>query len=390
MAFPHPVEQEAPSNETTIDDGHEGSVLEPANFGKRAASWTVNLQGIQNSVNLGRDFAASARGEKALYVTFANQIAGKSYTGPWNQVWQEGINDWAQFSLYKSGESANYQSNGGVASVVRSSDRMESFFGFGNQIYSYYFSGSTWHGSTENKAKSAAVGTSITGASRDPRSMEIFYVGKDGNLLHSFSNEDGQKWAIDQFLWSGPVNPISLASIASTRFSQLSVFWTRPDGAIWTAWLSSAGWQGKQLLGPGSASPSSRLTAVTRSELRINVFYVGSDNRVRQIYWKSENPGTWNTPSEPISNLPAAPGGLGSVSMNPNHQEVFFLGTDSKLKHAYWTESANSWKSEALPGASTACMPSGSLEVVSRRDGTMEGWCKATSNTALVHFYYYA
>ncbi|KAH7386529.1 hypothetical protein BKA64DRAFT_681112 [Cadophora sp. MPI-SDFR-AT-0126] len=76
--------------------------------------------------------------------------------------------------------------------------------------------------------------------------------------------------------------------------------------------------------------------------------------------------------------------------MNPNHQEVFFLGTDSKLKHAYWTESANTWKSEALPGANIACMPSGSLEVVSRRDGTMEGWCKATSNNALVHFYYYA
>lgn len=92
-------------------------------------------------------------------MTFANQIAGKSYTGPWNQVWQEGVNDWAQFSLYKSSESANYQTNGGVASVVRSPERMESFFGWGNQIFSYYFSGGTWFGTTEKKANSAAVGT---------------------------------------------------------------------------------------------------------------------------------------------------------------------------------------------------------------------------------------
>jgi len=231
---------------------------------------------------------------------------------------------------------------------------------------------------------------SLTASSRDPRSMEIFYVGNTGDLRHSYSNDDGQKWVIDQHLWDGPINPISLTSIASTKFAQLAVFWTRPDGAIWGAWLGTSGWQGKQLLGPGSAHSSSRLTAIARSELRINIFYIGNDKKVHQIYWKSETPGTWNTPSEPISNLATSPGSLSAVSMNFNHQEVFFLGSDSKLKHAYWTEDAKVWKSEALPGASSACQASGSLEVVSRKDGTMEGWCKATSDTDLVHFYYYA
>ncbi|KAK0109175.1 hypothetical protein ONS96_002998 [Cadophora gregata f. sp. sojae] len=391
MALPQPNEQGSLVNETIHAIGEEISNLQSGNLHKRA-SWTVGIQSIKNSASLGRDFAASARSGGSLYVTFANQLNGKLQAQPWNMLWQEGVSDWSQYPLSIDG--SNNQVDGGVASVVRSTDRMESFFGRGNEIYSYYFVAQNgignWFSSSEKKARAAAAGTSISAVSREPRSMEIFYVGNNGDLRHSYSNDDGQKWVIDQTLWSGPVNPISLTSITSTRLAQLAVFWTRPDGAIWGAWLNGSGWQGKQLLGPGSAHPSSRLTTTTRSELRINIFYIGNDKKVHQIYWKSETPGTWNTPSEPISNLAATPGSLSAVSMNFNHQEVFFLGSDSKLKHAYWTEAAKTWKSEALPGANSACQASGSLGVVSRRDGTMEGWCKATSNKDLVHFYYYA
>ncbi|KAH6706271.1 hypothetical protein BKA61DRAFT_697900 [Leptodontidium sp. MPI-SDFR-AT-0119] len=197
------TEQEALSNETTIDANEEGSSFQDGNLQKRAPSWTVGTQNIENSASLGRDFAASARSGASFYVTLANQPNGKSQARPWQMNWQE--------------------VDGGVASVVHSTTRMESSFGQGNEIHSYYFAAQNgvgnWYRSSEKKANAAAVGTGISAVSRDPRSMEIFYVGNNGDLRHFYSNDDGQKWVIDQFLWNGPINPTSPTSTGSTGFT---------------------------------------------------------------------------------------------------------------------------------------------------------------------------
>jgi len=137
-----------------------GSNMQGSDLHKRA-SWTVAVQNIKNSGGLGRDFAATARSGSAMYVTLANKPNGTSQPQPYNLLWQEGTNDWALYPLSTNGN--NIQVDGGVATVVRSTARMESFFGRGNEIYSYYFSASdgagNWYSSNERKAKAAAVGT---------------------------------------------------------------------------------------------------------------------------------------------------------------------------------------------------------------------------------------
>ncbi|KAH0525818.1 hypothetical protein TsFJ059_009231 [Trichoderma semiorbis] len=68
-----------------------------------------------------------------------------------------------------------------------------------NVIHSrFWMSSGGWGNSGVDKAIQAAPGTHIEGISRESSHMEIFYVGTNGNRMHSYTTNSGSNWVIDQ------------------------------------------------------------------------------------------------------------------------------------------------------------------------------------------------
>ncbi|MFF4330256.1 CAP domain-containing protein, partial [Streptomyces sp. NPDC001591] len=89
-----------------------------------------------------------------------------------------------------------------------------------------------------------------------------------------------------------PTTPFRGTSAVSQREDHLDVFWVGPDGSVRSQWWDggsrSGAWNGHgsfNIAPPGSAAPSSAVSAVSQREDHLDVFWVGPDGSVRSQWW---------------------------------------------------------------------------------------------------------
>ncbi|RFU79393.1 peptidase m64 [Trichoderma arundinaceum] len=216
---------------------------------------------------------------------------------------------------------------------------MEGFYSSDNNtIHSrYWTSGGGWMNSGQDKYLRSAAGTGITGVSCEESHIEIFYVGTNGNLAHSCLLDSGANWVVDSVLAGSDWGTLANKGIgALSRNSQhQEVWWITTTGTINLAsWDSLNDWGYSSMRPDGTAHPSSGIAILARSNVRENVFYIGSDQKVYQRFWIDGMPIVWKF--EKLSDLHAAPGSSAAVSMNSQHMEVFWTALDGSVTHVYW------------------------------------------------------
>ncbi len=175
----------------------------------------------------------------------------------------------------------------------------------------------------------------------------------------SLSDEQERLGALEQKIWAprwenlggDAQNDPAVASWASGR---LDVFWRGTNNHLMHRWYPNFGaWSFLQDLG---GTPASSVAAVATDNLRLDVFYFDSSrNLIRQYFDGS----AWGTQTITLAATEKPPVGSGPTvtSWSAGRLDVFWRGTDNKLKHIWRTSYTANWTAVQDLGESLSSDP---------------------------------
>ncbi|WP_148712692.1 hypothetical protein [Corallococcus sp. AB030] len=146
---------------------------------------------------------------------------------------------------------------------------------------------------------------------------------------------------------------------------------TNTEGAYeLTFIIKRHGWRESELAGPGSASGSSGIAAVSRIPGSMELWWVGGNGSVEGAYWYDGQPWARYQIAGPGSASTSS--GIAAVSRIPGSMELWWVGGNGSVEGAYWYD-GQPWARYELanPGKASA---SGGIAAVSRIPGSMELW----------------
>jgi len=187
----------------------------------------------------------------------------------------------------------------------------------------------------------ARPGSPLAAVTRLDGALDAFWIGPDGAVATTWASPN-----VDEARWHPPfpITPPGAArgdsplAVVTRLNDALDVFWIGPDGAVATTWASpnvdEARWHPPFPITPGGAArPGSPLTAVTRLEGALDVFWIGPDGAVATT-WANPNvdEARWHPPF-PITPAGAArPGSpLTAVTRLEGALDVFWIGPDGAV-----------------------------------------------------------
>lgn len=225
-----------------------------------------------------------------------------------------------------------------------------------------------WHEPTVDWSTHSPVAVTRSGAvqacsglavvARIPVHLDVFWIGPDGAIWTTWWDEVASNGGWDQHL-PVPITPPGAARLGSpiaavARIPEhIDVFWIAPDGSIVTHWwdatphLSWGDHPPFAITAPGSASTASGLAAVARTQLHLDVFWVGPTGAVESHWWDATPGRSWpdhlgTRIAEPGTAHTGSP--LAAVSHNSRHIDVFFVAPDGAATLQWWdTGTGGGW-----------------------------------------------
>jgi hypothetical protein len=256
-----------------------------------------------------------------------------------------------------------------VAAVARTPDHLDVFWigpdgGIGSTWWDAA-AGSSWgdHQPFPIAPRgSAGPGSGLAAVSRGPNHLDVFWVGPDGGIGSTWWDAaPGGGWDEHDRFGIAPPGAAragsAVAAVARTA-DHLDVFWVGPDGGIGSTWWDAApgsSWGDHQPFGiapGGAAGAGSGLVAVARTAEHLDVFWVGPGGDIASNWWDAAPGCSWGDHA-PFGIAPpgAARAGspLSAVSRNPEHLDVFWMGTDGAIGSTWWNSAPGSSWGDHLP-----------------------------------------
>ena len=175
-----------------------------------------------------------------------------------------------------------------------------------------------------------------------------------------------------------------LSQIGAVSRSQdkLDIFTTDVPGVIRTAaWEPefTDGWHGWWTINGGQTAPGAPVTAVSRSTDKLDIFVVGFDNRVYTAAWEPDFTDGWHG-WFPIGNLQVPPGArISAVSRSTDKLDIFVVGNDGQVWTAAWEPAfADGWHGWFAISGVTA-PPGAPVNAVSRSTDKLDIFVTDTS-----------
>ncbi len=216
----------------------------------------------------------------------------------------------------------------------------------------------------------------IVAVSRFATNMEAWWFGPNPGIRGAFWYDDGQGWRTYGV-------PSRLSNASSSGIAALSriadsmeLWWISPLGTVEGAFWYDDGknWRAYQdpVAGPGAASTSSGIAAVTRIPESMEIWWVGIDGSVQGAFWYQTDP-TWHR--YPVTGFGAASthGGVAAVSRFAKNMEIWWVGPQGSVEGAFWYDDGKHWRRYGQPVA-----PNGSaaqahcIDAVSRTENSMD------------------
>jgi hypothetical protein len=122
----------------------------------------------------------------------------------------------------------------------------------------------------------------------------------------------------------------------------MDVFWVGPDGSVRSTWWHEGhGWSKDAAGAPapyaiasaGNAALGASATQ-TRNPDHMDVFWIGSDGSVRGNWWHEGH--GWAAPYAIAPEGNAALGAIATQTRNPDHMDVFWIGPDGSVRGNWW------------------------------------------------------
>ena len=169
--------------------------------------------------------------------------------------------------------------------------------------------------------------------------LDVYWIGQDNALDNTWANP-----TVNSGNWHPASSIASQSGVSSPlatiiRFDNaVDVFWIGPDGAVATNWsnpnVDNGNWHTPFPISPPAASRgNSPLSAVTRLEGALDVFWIGPDGAIGSN-WANPNVdnGNWHTPfpiSPPAASRANSP--LSAVTRLEGALDVFWIGPDGAI-----------------------------------------------------------
>ncbi len=209
---------------------------------------------------------------------------------------------------------------------------------------------------------SAEPDGSITAVARSKDLLDVFFTGKGGSILAASWTAQSRSWGPLKLI-SGPGTASTTGGIAAvSRIPEhLDVFWIAPDGSVrsnwWNAGLNYGYWNTPfSVAGPGTAANKSDLAAVARMRDHLDLFWIAPNGAVASNWWNAgHNGGRWNTPFQVAGPNSASPsGGISALSRNAGLLEVYWTTTQGSVLESWYDGKWNALVTVAPAGSARA------------------------------------
>ena len=201
----------------------------------------------------------------------------------------------------------------------------------------------------------ARARTPISVVARYPEHLDVFAVASDGRTMSDWWDQS-VGWAGWFHVSGGFASPGGSGSPVTSvdRYSgHLDLFTVGTDNRVWSAWWdASSGWSGWFRIGTLVARPGSTVNVVSRYTDHLDLFTTASDGRVMSTWWDART--GWAADWFHVSGGVAAPGAtVTAVARYPFHLDLFTVGTDNRVWSTWWDDRSG-WARWFRVGAQTA------------------------------------
>jgi len=181
--------------------------------------------------------------------------------------------------------------------------------------------------------------TPITAIDRFPEHLDVFAVESTGRTMSNWWSP-GTGWAGWFHVQGGIASPGGAGSpvTAVARYaSHLDLFTVGTDNRVYSAWWNGAvGWNGWFPLPGVQCRPGSTVNVVARYNDHLDLFTTASDGRTMSTWWDVRTGwGSWFHVMGGVAS-PGAP--VTAVARYPFHLDIFTVGTDGRVYSAWWDE----------------------------------------------------
>jgi IgA Peptidase M64 len=207
--------------------------------------------------------------------------------------------------------------------------------------------------------------TPICVVARYPEHLDVFAAASDGRTMSNWWDANSG-WAGWFQLSGGVASPGGHGSpiTAVNRYSgHLDLFTVGTDNRVYSAWWDiSSGWSGWFRLGDLVCRPGSTVNVVSRYADHLDVFTTASDGRIMSTWWDART--GWASWFQVMGGV-AAPGAtVTAIARYPFHLDLFTVGTDNRVYSCWWDDRSG-WHGWFRPG-DLVCRPDSAVNVVAR------------------------
>ena len=180
----------------------------------------------------------------------------------------------------------------------------------------------------------------------DDAAMFMFTAGQVVRVQAALDNERSAIGTTRPVLTSPRVPAGAQVGVVSRSIDKLDIFVTDRNSVILTAAWEPAfpdWWHGWWQLNGGRAAPGAPVHGASRSTDKLDVFVIGTDNRVYTAAWEPAFTDWWHGWWQLNGGI-AAPGAhVTVVSRNTDKLDVFVVGTDGRVYTAAWEPGFTDW-----------------------------------------------
>lgn len=201
--------------------------------------------------------------------------------------------------------------------------------------------------------------------SRFPEHLDVFAVAADGRTMSNWWDQS-TGWA-GWFHVSGGVASGGGAGSPVTAVARyaghLDLFTVGTDDRVWSTWWDRAtGWAAWFPIGTLRCRPGSTVNVVSRYSDHLDLFTTASDGRVMSTWWDART--GWASWFQVQGGVAAAGAPVSAVARFPFHLDLFTVGTDLRVWTAWWDERTG-WQGW-VPLGSLSCRPNTTVAVTAR------------------------
>ena len=212
---------------------------------------------------------------------------------------------------------------------------------------------------------SARARTPINVLARFPEHLDVFAVASDGRTMSNWWDQ-ASGWAGWFQVQGGITSPGGAGSpiTAVDRYAgHLDLFTVGTDNRVYSSWWDSgSGWHAWFPLSNLQCRPGSTVNVVSRYSDHLDLFTTASDGRIMSTWWDVRT--GWASWFQ-VQGGVAAPGAtVTAIARYPFHLDLFTVGTDNHVYSCWWDERSG-WHNWFALG-SLLCRPDATVSVVAR------------------------